>query len=274
MKTSPPRLPLVTAVWFAFAPMLGAQTAPIPEDLLYDEHVREEFGVNDFTAPSIERIFKDLEALGDLPYSELSRKLAENAPKERAIAAISLGTLIADGLLTVQCEQRGDLKPIGEALKGHAEALGADRRMSRHFKSLVEHSLSGDWEKLKKELSATQSDVEAELVLLRDVHIAHLISLGGWLRACQIACASLKNDFDAEKATAIMRIDVIDYFNAELETIVPDRLSKERVGVLRKDMLKLRKQMEPEGPEKQFTKAQITKLGREVDMLLTRVLAP
>lgn len=250
---------------------VAAQLTPIPEDLLYDEHVREEFGVNDFTAPSIERIFKDLESLGDLPYEDLFRKLPENAPKERAIAAISLGTLIADGLLTVQCEERGDLKPIGESLKAHAEALGADKRMTRHTKSLVELSLSGEWVSLKKELAATQGDVEAELVLLRDVHIAHLISLGGWLRACQIACTTLKSDFDPEKAKAIMRIDVIDYFNAELETLVPDRLSKPKLEVLRKDMTQLRKGMDPEGPKKQYTASQITKLGREVDMILARV---
>lgn len=144
------------------------QRVAIPEDLLFDEHVREEFGVNDFTAPSIERIFADLERLGDLPYDTLSRKLPENAPKERSVTALSLGALIADGLLTVQSEKRGDLKPIGEALKAHAEALGADKRVNRHTKSLVEHSLSGDWTQLKKELASTQNDVEAELVLLRD----------------------------------------------------------------------------------------------------------
>lgn len=259
------------ALCFGLTPGL-AQRTPIPEDLLYDEHVREEFGVNDITAPSIERIFKDLEALGNLPYNELSRKLPKNAPKERAMAAISLGILIADGLLTVQCEQRGDLKPIGEALKAHAEALGADKRMIRHTKSLVELSLSGDWDRLKKELAATQLDVEAELVLLRDVHIANLISLGGWLRACQIAFTTLKADFDPEKAAGIMRVDVIDYFNAELETLVPDELSKEKLEVLREDMKELRKNMDPEGPNNQYTVEQITKLAREVEVILTRIL--
>jgi hypothetical protein len=264
----------LTAVFWLGIVSSFAEDATIPEDLLFDEHVREEFGVNDFTAPSIERIFKDLESLGDLPYNELSRKLPENAPKERALTAISLGILIADGLLTVQCEEKGDLKPIGEALKGHAEALGADRRMNRHTKSLVEHSLLGEWEELKTELAATQGDVEAELVLLRDVSVAHLISLGGWLRAFQIACVSLQKDFDAEKATSIIRLDVIDYFNSELETLEADQLSKEKINVLRKDLKTLRTHMDPKGPKMHYTPEQLKKLGSEVDTILARLLTP
>ena len=263
---------LPVALLLATAARAPAQFRAIPEDLLFDEHVREEFGVNEFTAPSIERIFKDLEALGDLPYNELSRKLPENAPKERAIAAISLGILIADGLLTVQCEKRGDLKPIGEALKNHAEALGADKRMNRHTKSLVEHSLSGDWTKLKTELAATQGDVEAELVLLRDVHIAHLISLGGWLRASQIACTTLQKDFDPERATSVIRLEVLDYFNSELETLKADTLSREKLEVLRKDLKALRQRMDPQGPKQQYTRQQLTMIGREVNQILKRVL--
>ena len=248
------------------------ELSPIPEDLLFDEHVREEFGVNEITAPSIERIFKDLESLGDLPYNELSRKLPENAPKQRSIAALSLGMIIADGLLTVQCEQRGALKPIGETLKAHAEALGADKRMNRHTKSLVEHSLSGEWDDLKKELALTQGDVQAELILLRDVRIAHLISLGGWLRASQIACVTLNRNFDAEKAARIIRIDVIDYFISELEYFEPDLLSKSKLADLQKDLKDLRKEMDPKGANNAYTADQMKTLGRQVDMILTRAL--
>ncbi|NCF85606.1 MAG: hypothetical protein GWQ08_08740 [Verrucomicrobiaceae bacterium] len=248
------------------------ERAPIPEDLLFDEHVREEFGVNEITAPSIERIFKDLESLGDLPYDELSRILPENAPKQRSIAALSLGMIIADGLLTVQCEQRGALKPIGETLTAHAEALGADKRMNRHTKSLVEHSLSGEWVELKKELASTQGDVQAELILLRDVRIAHLISLGGWLRASQIACVALNRNFDAEKAARNIRIDVIDYFISELEYFEPDLLSKGKLADLQKDLKNLRKEMDPKGANNAYTADQMKTLGRQVDMILTRAL--
>jgi len=40
----------------------------VPEELLGNEHLREEFGVNEFTTPSIKKIFDQLDALGTLPY--------------------------------------------------------------------------------------------------------------------------------------------------------------------------------------------------------------
>ena len=271
MPTQSPILRAAFLVLVSVSMVVGQQQrTPIPDDLLFDEHVREEFGVNDFTAPSIERIFKDLERLGDLPYGKLSRKLADNVPKQRSVAALSLGALIADGLLTVQSEKRGDLKPIGEALKAHAESLGADKRVNRHTKSLVEHSLAGDWPKLKRELAATQNDVEAELVLLRDVHVAHLISLGGWLRAFQIACGALKHDFDAERAKSVIRVDVIDYFNAEMEYIEVDDLSKNKIEALHEDLIALRELMEPK-EDGSYTQGQIEELARSLNALLTKL---
>ena len=49
-----------------------AQAQEIPDELLEDEHVREEFGVNKFTTPSIKKIFEDLQKLRPLPYDEFS----------------------------------------------------------------------------------------------------------------------------------------------------------------------------------------------------------
>ena len=94
-----------------------------------------------------------------------------------------MGVLIADGFLIVHSENLDDLEEVGRALLKYAEALGAGTRIKTHSRKILEHSVLGDWSKLKEELAATQADVEAEMVLLRDVEIAHLIALGGWLRA-------------------------------------------------------------------------------------------
>src|SRR5262245_8451588 len=41
-----------------------SEKGKVPEDLIGNEHVREEFGVNDFTTPSIRKIFDALDSLG------------------------------------------------------------------------------------------------------------------------------------------------------------------------------------------------------------------
>lgn len=49
-------------------PPSGKQDQPaIPERLLDDSHMNEELGINEFTAPSIRKIFEDLEGLPEIP---------------------------------------------------------------------------------------------------------------------------------------------------------------------------------------------------------------
>jgi hypothetical protein len=191
----------------------------IPEDLIEDEHVREEFGVNDFTTPSIRKIFADLDTLRPLPYEKLKRPIPKNAPKERTRLALGLGGLIADGFLVIESEKLLDLEEIGRALWKHAQILGAGTRLSRHTKSLLENSALGEWDALKTELAKTQKDVEAEMVLLRDVDAAHLISLGGWLRAFEIACVASLDPYKGEKAKVLGRHDIADYFFHSIQTL-------------------------------------------------------
>ncbi|NOY00934.1 MAG: hypothetical protein GXP30_14585, partial [Verrucomicrobia bacterium] len=97
----------------------------IPEDLLQDAHVREEFGVNKFTAPSIKKIFEDLETLGDLPYEKLKRPIPGSPPTNRTRLALELGGLIADGFLVVEAEKLLDLEAVGRALWKRAKILSA-----------------------------------------------------------------------------------------------------------------------------------------------------
>lgn len=200
----------------------GKKPAPepeVPEDLLQDEHVREEFGVNDFTAPSIKKLFGDLAKLGPLPYEKLRRDLPKDTPKDRAQVALSLGMLIADGFLMVTTEKISEFEQVGRGVLKHAKVLGAGDRISRHTKTIIENSVGGDWETLKEELSRTQADVEAEMVLLRDQEIAHLISLGGWVRGLQISATAALDPFTPAKAQTLARPDLIEYFQYGLEDL-------------------------------------------------------
>jgi hypothetical protein len=94
--------------------------------------------------------------------------------------------------------------------------------MNRHTQSLFEHSIAGDWNKLRTELALTQADVEAEMVQLRDVDIAHLVSLGGWLRALEIASRSVADSYLEEKTRRLMRMDIVDYYTSSLADLNPE----------------------------------------------------
>lgn len=227
-------------------PSLRAQE--IPEELLEDEHFREEFGVNQFTTPSIRKIFDDLKKLRPLPYEELKRKIPEEVPQDRTQLAISVGLLLADGFFAVEAEQFFDLEPVGRSLLKNAKALGSGTRVSSHMKSMLEKGALADWDNLKIELAKAQSDVEKEMVLIRDVDAANLVSLGGWLRAFEIGCAASLRPYDPVKAEILGRPEVVEYFVANLETLEPRLQEAATVIRIRGDLMKIQEKLVmPEG---------------------------
>ena len=208
----------------------------VPADLLDDPHVREELAVNEFTAPSISKLFDTLQFLMPLPLLENELNLPERMPMDRADLAIELGFLIADGFLVVQAEQLDKVEDLATRLTRYGKALGAGDRVNRHAASLLDAAKNKDVAQLKKELSATQRDVEAELVVLRDADLAHLISLGGWIRALDVSTAAVDKQFSVERARKVMREDIADYYTESVAGLEP-RISERPNYLAMRDVL-------------------------------------
>ncbi|HSI62659.1 MAG TPA: hypothetical protein VLE43_06055 [Candidatus Saccharimonadia bacterium] len=242
----------------------------VPEALVGDEHVREEFGINEFTTPSIRKVFDSLDALGTLPYDQLKRPISDKAPSDRVLLSLGLGMLIGDGFLVVQCEKIEEMENVGRAILKYAKALGAGLRINKHSQSLLENSLKGDWDKLRTELASTQADVEGEMVQLRDSDVAHLIALGGWLRAFEIATEAVATSYSEDKSRALGRSDVVEYFLGSLESLHPDIQAQPHVQTLHDGLEAMLPILDvPEG--KAFTLDEVKDL-REKAHLLARVV--
>ena len=268
---------------FSQAPPAAApQTAPakpakapeakpeVPDDLLEDDHLREEYGVNQFTTPSIRKIFGQMEALGSLPYDKLKRPVPKNTASDRALVALSLGVLIGDGFLSVQTEKVSDLEDTGRAVLKHAKVLGAGARVTEHAKSLLENSALGDWKTLREDLAGTQKDVESDMVLLRDMEMAHLISLGGWLRGLQIASGTASDPFSPERAGLLARTDLLEYFTAMLAELNPTLQKRAYLKTLRAGLEEIRVLIDmPEG--KPFEPAQVKSIYEKSSALVTLI---
>jgi hypothetical protein len=231
---------LATALALPLAAQEAAPPAPpknpIPEDIVGDEHVREEFGVNEFTTPSIRKLFDMLNHVGKLSYDNLKRPFTDKTPADRVLVSMGLGTLIADGFLIVQCEKVEEMEAVGRAMIKYGKALGAGNRMNKHTGSLFEYSMKGNWQDLRVELAKTQADVEAEMVMLRDVDIAHLISLGGWLRALEISTQSIRDNYAEEKTRQLTRRDIAEYYLMSLDSLHPTIMKNPALQQLRKGL--------------------------------------
>jgi hypothetical protein len=249
----------VSGMWvvLALSPLMAQEDTPpaaepeeavrdvngIPADLLDDPHVREELAINEFTAPSISKLFDTLQFLMPLPLLETELQIPERMPLDRADLAIELGFLIADGFLVVQAEQLEKVPDLATKLTRYGKALGAGDRVNRHAASLLDSAKNKDVAQLKKELSSTQRDVESELVILRDADLAHLISLGGWIRALQVSTVAVDKQFSAERARKVMREDIADYYTESVAGLEPRISERPNYRAMRDVLAGLRAEM-------------------------------
>jgi len=190
-------------------------------DLSGDSHFREEQGVNEYTAPSIEKLFQMLDSLKPIPTRELTRVPKSIRLDNRIKYALSFGVLIGDGFLAVEEEDTKAIEALGRELLRRAKGIGVQQRVSRHSKELLELAKRSDWAALRKELIITQKDVENAMLDLRDEEMAHILSLGGWIRGLEIAAASVSEDFTPERVSKLRQMDLLDYYLQRLDTLSP-----------------------------------------------------
>jgi len=218
----------------------GLSRPNVPDDLIDDPHVREELGINMFTAPSIKRIFDDLDKLAPLPSDEIKHEMPERMPLNRSDLALEIGFLIANGFMAVQAGQMNKIEPLAKELSRYGRALGAGERVNRHAASLLKNAKDNNIEALKKELSATQRDVETDLIHLRDVDLAHLISLGGWIRALEVGSRAVEKKYTLERAENLYREDIADYYEGSIASLDPRISDRADVMAMRLSIIELR----------------------------------
>ncbi len=227
-------LALLAALAVLAPPTLPAQEAapPAEEAPADDSFMREELGVNEITTPSIQRLFAELETFRPVPLRLLDSPAMDRTYGNRLQTSLNFGGLIADGFFAVLAEQRALIQKIGRALLRQARGLAVGERLTRHANSLLELGQRGDWAELKLELARTQQDVEASMMELRDEEMAHMISLGGWLRGFEISTIVCADNYSPQRAAGLMRPDVMEYFLARLDTLDPRLKSTELVTVI------------------------------------------
>jgi hypothetical protein len=203
-----------------FAGTIGF-ASKVKEDLSKDPDYREELGINEFTAPAIDKVFASLDALKPIPFDAVTRPVSELNTNDRSKYALAFGVLIGDGFLDVAAERNQDLPALGRELIRRAKGLGVGERVAQHSKRLLDLAQAGAWDKLRQELIITQADVESAMLGLHDEPLAQLLSLGGWLRGLEIGAECVLKTFSPERAERLRNRELLSYYLDRLETLAP-----------------------------------------------------
>lgn len=129
----------------------GEVPAMFRDDAMLDEsHSNQELGINVYTAPSISKIFDQLDDLPPIPEEYVLRDRPEKLPTHAGALALEMGYLLADGFIAVRSGHMNDIKPIALDLTRYGKALGVGEKMNTHSASLLEHAEKGQLEEFKK----------------------------------------------------------------------------------------------------------------------------
>ena len=218
---SVPRRCIATVLFLASTVCVPAQKPRTPAEAASIEHAREELGINEFTAPSIELLFRELEEMRPIPFEKVWRDLPDPQPQNRALLGLLAGGVIADGFLAVAAEKRSRIEPVGRVLLKLAKGLGVGDHVTKHSRSILEKAVQNQWSDVKSELVKAQADTEAGLMALKDEEIAHLVALGGWLRGLEITSSLVAENYDEKRAGRLIQPELFDYFIDRVNTLNP-----------------------------------------------------
>jgi hypothetical protein len=265
------RMFLIFSFFMGPTALVFAVTGDQDQDLSRDPHFREELGVNQYTAPSIESLFQTLDSLKPIPFQQLSRTPQTLRINNRVKFALSFGVLIGDGFLAVSAEDSKSIEPLGRELLRRAKGLGVEQRVTRHSKQLLDLARQSKWRELRKELIVTQKDVELAMLDLRDEEIAHLLSLGGWIRGLEIAAASVTTTFTPDRAAKLRQLDLMDYYLARLADLSPSLKATPWMISIVQGLTTIRQKLSPQEP---FTKEDSASIQATAHEMVDVIEAP
>ena len=234
-------------------------------------HMREELGVNPVTSPSIAGLLQDLEVFRPVPIKLIEGTDHTVGFNNRFQTALHFGSMVADGFMLTIAERPRGVQSIGRELIRQSRALGVGGKLTSRSKSLLEFSDKGDWLGMREELIRTQEDVEESMMELHDEEMAHMVSLGGWLRGFQLGATSTVERYSTDKAAILARSNIMDYFLDRLDTLNPNLKSTEMVSTFIAKIKEIRRvaiEAQGESPTPQQVE-KMRKLADEAESIAT-----
>src|SRR6516162_8381940 len=142
--------------------------------------------LDDVVVPLPSEVFNVLDKLGAPNWRGELRDPVVGTRGERAQIALLLGSIVAEGFVAVEAADKARVKEVGRGVLELARAIGVEKTVLSRTNSIVTKADAGDWGAVRRELDGALTDVKNAMIELRDSQLAHLVSLGGWIRGTEV----------------------------------------------------------------------------------------
>jgi hypothetical protein len=200
---------LVTALSMSVAHGQAPATAePTPvSDKGFPGYVVEEVVV-----PVPSEIFAVLDKLGDPNWSQELKGVVSADSTDRTQLSLIFGTVVAEGFLAVQAQDKKAVEDVGKEVLSLATKLAIKPAVQQHANAIIEAADKGDWSAIRREFDLTQKTVRDTMEKNKDNDLAQCVSLGGWLRGTAVVTAVVGKAFSADRAELLQQPMLVEHF--------------------------------------------------------------
>lgn len=159
--------------------------------------------------------------------------------RERAILALTFGSLVGEGFIAVQAKSAEDIQEIGRKVLTLAQALGLAGAVRPHSLAIIEAAGEKDWDLVREELDSTQQTVRQTMDQLRDTELSGLVSLGGWLRGTHVVTHFIGEDYREDKAELLNQPALVSHFREMLDEMTGPSKSSPQIREISNGLARL-----------------------------------
>ena len=177
--------------------------------------------LDDVVVPLPSEVFNVLDKLGTPNWQgELRDPIIKNR-RERTRVALLLGSVVAEGFVAVEAADKEQVKQIGRQVLELTRAIGVESAVLSRTNRIVTKADSGDWVAVRRELDGALTDVKDAMIELKDAQLAHLVSLGGWLRGTEVLTSVVQKSYSSDGADLLNQPDLLKYFQQRIAGMPP-----------------------------------------------------
>src|ERR1700720_4028557 len=192
--------------------------------------------LDDVVVPLPSEVFNVLDKLGSPNWQEQLRAPEVKNRGEREEIALLLGSVVAEGFVAVEAADKERVKTIGRDVLELARAIGVEKTVLTRTNAIVTNADDSDWLGVRRELDGALSDVKNAMIELRDDQLAHLVSLGGWLRGTEVLTSIVGKSYSADGADLLNQPDLLKYFQERLAGMPPRLRNNQLVSKVQKSL--------------------------------------
>lgn len=173
--------------------------------------------VDSVVVPIPSEILEVLDKLGSPNWAGELREVGGVNSPDRTRVALLLGTVVAEGFVAVQAQNRDAIEDAGKEVLRLSESLGIKKYVVQHAQSILDAAKANDWDSVRRELDNTERTVRDTMEKMRDEELSQCVSMGGWLRGTEVLTSVVIKDYNADRAELLNQPDLVRHFRKQID---------------------------------------------------------